>query len=44
MLDHSVFIRSSTGGVIVLIVYVDDIIIFENDCVGIANVKVCLRH
>jgi len=28
MLDHSVFIRSFTGGVIVLIVSVDDIIIF----------------
>ena len=41
MLDHSVFSRSFIG-VIMLIVYVDDIIISESDDVGIADLKAYL--
>ena len=37
--DHSVFVRHSSTGTIVLIVYVDDIIISGNDSAGIANLK-----
>jgi len=42
MSNHSVFNRSFTGGVIVLIVYVNNIIISESDSVGIANLKTYL--
>ena len=34
MSDHSVFSQLPIGGVIVLIIYVDDIIISESDSVG----------
>lgn len=37
--DHSVFVHQSSAGVIVLIVYVNDIIISSNDSIGIANLK-----
>jgi len=39
MSHHSVFSCSSTRGVIVLIVYVDDIIISGSDSVGITDLK-----
>ena len=42
MSDHSVFIYSSTGGVIVLIVYVDEVIMSRSDCVSIADLKAYL--
>jgi len=44
MSDHSVFSQSSTGGVIVLIVYVDDIIVSRDDSVGIADLKAYLSR
>jgi len=44
MSDHLVFSRLSTGGVIVLIVYVDDIIISGSDSVGIADLKAYLNR
>ena len=37
--DHSVFYRNSSSGVILLVVYVDDIIIIENDYKGISSPK-----
>jgi len=43
MSSHSVFSRSSTG-VIVLIVYVNDIIISASDSVGIADLKAYLSR
>ena len=35
--DHSVFVRRSSAGTIILIVYVDDIVISGDDSVGIVN-------
>ena len=40
--DHSVFVRHSSNGTIVLIVYVDDIIISGSDSTGIADLKTYL--
>ena len=37
--DYSVFVRHSSIGIVVLIVYVDDIIISGIDSIGIANLK-----
>lgn len=37
--DHSVFVRHSSAGIVVLIVYVDDIIISGDDSIGIAALK-----
>ena len=37
--DHSVFDRNSQLGIILLVVYVDDIIITGNDMVGISSLK-----
>lgn len=34
-----VFVRQSSTGIIVLIVYVDDIIILGNDSTGVADLK-----
>lgn len=38
-LHHSIFVRRSSAGTIVLIVYVDDSIISGDDSMGIANLK-----
>ncbi|KAL6313697.1 hypothetical protein AAG906_010115 [Vitis piasezkii] len=37
--DHSVFYRQSANGIILLVVYVDDIVITRNDCAGISSLK-----
>ncbi|RVW25702.1 Retrovirus-related Pol polyprotein from transposon RE1 [Vitis vinifera] len=37
--DHSVFYKKSTVGIILLVVYVDDIVIIGNDHAGISNLK-----
>ena len=37
--DHSVFYRISQAGIILLVVYVEDIIIIGNDMVGISSLK-----
>ena len=37
--DHSVFYRNSQAGIILLVVYVDNIIITGNDMVGISSLK-----
>ena len=37
--DHSVFYRNSQAGIILLVVYVDDIIITRNDMVSISSLK-----
>jgi len=44
MSDHLIFSRSFTRGVIVLIVYVNDIIISGSDSIGIANLKAYLSR
>ncbi|KAK3019401.1 hypothetical protein RJ639_004651 [Escallonia herrerae] len=41
--DHSVFYRKSNAGVILLVVYVDDIVITGDDCTGIASLKKFLQ-
>ena len=43
--DHSVFIRRTTSGLVVLAVYVDDILLTESDLVAITETKEYLsRH
>ena len=37
--DHSVFYKNSSFGIILLIVYVDDIVIIESDSKGILSLK-----
>ena len=37
--DHSVFYRNSSSGIIVLVVYVDDIVITRSDSIGISSLK-----
>ena len=37
--DHSVFYRNSSLGIILLVVYVDDIVITGNDSKGISSLK-----
>ena len=37
--DHSVFYRNYQAGIILLVVYVDDIIITGNDMAGISSLK-----
>ena len=37
--DHSVFYRNSQAGIILLVVYVDDIIVTGNDMAGISSLK-----
>ena len=37
--DHSVFYKNSQAGIILLVVYVDDIVISRNDMAGISSLK-----
>ena len=37
--DHSVFYRNSSSGIILLVVYVDDIVITGSDSTGISSLK-----
>jgi hypothetical protein len=37
--DHSVFFRQSTTGIILLVMYFDDIVITDSDVVGISSLK-----
>ena len=37
--DHFVFYRNSQAGIILLVVYVDDIVITGNDMIGISSLK-----
>ena len=37
--DHSVFYRNSSLGIILLVVYVDDIVITRSDSIGISSLK-----
>ena len=39
MSDHSVFYKNSSSGIILLLVYVDDIVITRNDSKGILSLK-----
>ena len=41
--DHSVFYRNSSSGIIMLVVYVDDIAITGNDSKGISSLKSFLQ-
>ncbi|KAK3038414.1 hypothetical protein RJ639_030580 [Escallonia herrerae] len=41
--DHSVFYRKSAAGVILLVVYVDDIVITGDDCTGSTSLKKFLQ-
>ena len=37
--DHSVFYRNPSSGIILLVVYVDDIVITRSDSTGISSLK-----
>ena len=37
--DHSIFYKNSSSGIILLVVYVDDIVIIESDSKGILSLK-----
>ncbi|KAL6313121.1 hypothetical protein AAG906_021652 [Vitis piasezkii] len=41
--DHSVFYRQSANGIILLVVYVDDIVITGNDCAGISSLNLFMH-
>ncbi|TYK11673.1 putative mitochondrial protein [Cucumis melo var. makuwa] len=41
--DHSVFYRRSDNGIVLLVVYVDDIVITENDLSGISSPKTFIQ-
>ena len=40
--DHSVFYKNSSSGIILLVVYVDDIAITKSDSKGISSLKIFL--
>ena len=42
--DHFVFYRNSSSGIILLVVYVDDIVITGSDSTGISSLKSFLHH
>ena len=42
--DHSVFYKHSSSGIILLVVYVDDIIITGSDSTGISSLKAFLHN
>lgn len=42
--DHSVFVKHTLSGTIILVIYVNDIIISKSDCCGIKEVKVQLKE
>ena len=37
--DHSIFYKNSSSGIILLVVYVDDIVITKSDSKGISSLK-----
>ena len=41
--DHSIFYRNSSSGIILLVVYVDDIVITGSDSKGISSLKSFLQ-
>ena len=41
--DHSIFYRRSDNGIVLLVVYVYDIVITENDASGILSLKTFLQ-
>ena len=41
--DHSVFYKNSSSGIIMLVVYVDDIVITESDSKSISSLKSFLQ-
>ena len=41
--DHFVFHRNSSSGIILLVVYVDDIVIIRSDSKGISSLKSFLQ-
>ena len=41
--DHSVFYMNSSSGIILLVVYVEDIVITKNDFKGISSLKSFLQ-
>ena len=41
--DHSVFYKNSDTGLILLVVYMDDIVIIRNDSAGISSLKSFLQ-
>ena len=41
--DHSVFYGNSTSGIILLVVYMDDIVIIESDFKGISSLRSFLQ-
>ncbi|TYK04618.1 gag-pol polyprotein [Cucumis melo var. makuwa] len=42
--DHFVFYRRSDNGIVLLVVYVDDIVITENNASGISSLKTFLQE
>ena len=42
--DHSIFYKNSSSGIILLVVYVDDIVITGSDSKGISSLKFFLQN